>query len=225
VNKYRKEINMGIKHAYSIRGFSPDRDRDDLKQSIDIEIWVATLNYSDGMNEKLAYTIAKFQTSKFLNKGWKDQTTAVTTTELMLDKSGNPILKRNGEPKRKRVPWKDEFGKGRRVYNASFDDQFNANGTDEDGANMMSGAEREVVMSAPSPEPDDPRLDKLTSSLPLLRHLVTGWFGAKRIVGEVLLKTPDATVRDFPGVPKSTACRVRSVVLAEFRALQESAVA
>jgi hypothetical protein len=224
VNKYRKEINMGIKHAHSIRGFSPAGDRNDLKQCIDIEIWRATLKYLDGMNEKLAYTIAKFQTNKFLNKGWKDQTTAVITTELVLDKSGNPILKRNGQPKRKRVPWKDEFGKERRVYNASFDAQFNPNSTDED-ANMMSGAEREVVMSAPSPEPDDPRLDKLTSSLPLLRRLVAGWFGAKRIVGEVLLKTPDATVRDFPGVPKSTACRVRSVVLAEFRALQESVVA
>ena len=98
---------------------------------------------------------------------------------------------------------------------------------DEDGKpSQTSRIEEKIVTAALPPEVDDPRRDKLIRDLPPLWRLVNGWMpgSAKRVVGEVLLKYPDSTMRDFPGVPKSTACRVRRVVLDAFRAVQEGAV-
>jgi hypothetical protein len=212
---FPEEITKAIRRAYASRGFvCTRRDRDLITQHINIAIWKAILSYKK-MNGALAYVIALNQANTFIDKEWKDQTMPVMTSVLALDESGKPILKRNGEPKRKRVPALDEFGKATRAWPDSFDDK----GVDKDGVNRMSRAERQVVMSAPPPEMDDPRLDTLYLCLPALRRMVSGWHGAKRIVGEVLLTTPDASVREFPGVPKSTASVVLKVVKAEFRAL------
>jgi hypothetical protein len=212
---FPEEIRKAVRRAYASRGFSPSRrDRVLITQHINIAMWKAIINYRR-MNPALAYVIALNQANAFLNMQWKDQTTPVMTMEPALDESGQPILKRNGQPKRKRVPALDEFGKAKRAYPDSFDDK----GVDRDGFNQMSRAERQVVMSTPPPEMDDPRLDTLYPCLPALRRMVSGWHGAKRIVGEVLLTTPDASVREFPGVPKSTASVVLKVVKAEFRAL------
>jgi DNA-directed RNA polymerase specialized sigma24 family protein len=195
VDKYRNEINLALKHArILLKGFAASwRDASDLKQIVDIEIWKAVLHYEDRMTPELAYTIAKNQAKKFLKQQRGEQSSAVITPD-------GPVL--------------DEFGEPRRVNRfESFDEKRSS----EDGeARETSRVEEEIVLAALPPEVN-PALDKLTRDLPLLQRLVAGWFGAKRIVGEVLLKTPDATVRDFPGVPKTTASRVRKVVLAEFR--------
>ena len=211
VNKYRKEINMGLKDArVLLRGFATSwRDSNDLKQTVDIEIAAATKRYKDGMNPALAYTIAKNQAGKFLTNQIKEQDVKVE------DEFGEPIL--------------DEFGEEKRVARYEFlDDRRTA----EDGFSETSRIEDKIVMAA-QPPPTNPALDKLISdldklnrSLPSLWRLVDGWTpgSAKRIVGEVLLKDPYATVRDFPGVPKSTAARVLKVVKAEFKALPDGAV-
>jgi DNA-directed RNA polymerase specialized sigma24 family protein len=202
VNKYRKEINLGLKHArVLLRGFATSwRDSQDLKQEVDIAIWwEATRRYKDGMNGALAYTIAKNHGKKFLKRQLKEQTIAVTTPS-----SG------------KLTPVLDEFGEPKRIPRF---ESFDVKGTDVDGEPRETSRAEEQIVTAALPEADDPALDKLTLNLPVLRRLVKTWYGAKRIVGEVLLKTPDATVRDFPCVPKSTACKVRKVVKAEFRAL------
>jgi hypothetical protein len=206
VNKYREEINTGLKYA---RLLLPEfatswRDSNDLKQTVDIEIAAATKRYEDGMNPALAYTIAKNQAGKFLTNQIKEQNVEVE------DEFGEPIL--------------DEFGEEKRV--ARFE-SFDAKGTDEDGEpRENSRIEEKIVMDA-LPPPTGPTLDKLISDFakinrfPLLQRLVDGWKpgSAKRIVGEVFLAMPDATVRDFLGVPKSTAARVLKVVKAEFSAV------
>jgi DNA-directed RNA polymerase specialized sigma24 family protein len=195
VDKYRKEINLALKHArVLLRGFAASwRDASDLKQIVDIEIWKAFLHYEDRMTPELAYTIAKNQAKKFLKQQRGEQSSAVVTPN-------GPVL--------------DEFGEPKRVNRFESFDERSSN---EDGEpRETSRVEEEIVLAALPPEVD-PALEKLTRDIPLLQRLVAGWFGAKRIVGEVLLKTPDATVRDFPGVPKTTASRVRKVVLAEFR--------
>ena len=211
VNKYRKEINMGLKDArVLLRGFATSwRDSNDLKQTVDIEIAAATKRYKDGMNPALAYTIAKNQAGKFLTNQIKEQNVEVE------DEFGEPIL--------------DEFGEEKRVARYEFlDDKRTA----EDGFSDTSRIEDKIVMAA-QPPPTNPTLDKLISDLdklnrglPSLWRLVDGWIpgSAKRIVGEVLFKDPYATVRDFPGVPKSTAARVLKVVKAEFKALLDEAV-
>jgi DNA-directed RNA polymerase specialized sigma24 family protein len=195
VDKYRNEINLALKHTrVLLRGFATSwRDASDLKQIVDIEIWKAVLHYEDRMTPELAYTIAKNQAKKFLKQQRGEQSSVVTTPD-------GPVL--------------DEFGEPKRVNRfESLDDK----GSNEDcEPRETSRVEEQIVLAALPPEVN-PALDKLTRDLPLLQRLVAGWFGAKRIVGEVLLKTPDATVRDFPGVPKTTASRVRKVVLAEFR--------
>jgi DNA-directed RNA polymerase specialized sigma24 family protein len=195
VDKYRKEINLALKHArVLLRGFAASwRDASDLKQIVDIEIWKAVLHYEDRMTPELAYTIAKNQAKKFLKLQRGEQSSAVITPD-------GPVLDELGEPKR---------------FNRF--ESFDEKSSNEDGEpRETSRVEEEIVLAVLPPEVN-PARDKLTRDLPLLQRLVTGWFGAKRVVGEVLLKTPDATVRDFPGVPKTTASRVRKIVLAEFR--------
>ncbi len=195
VDKYRKEINLALKHArILLRGFAASwRDASDLKQIVDIEIWKAVLHYDDRMTPELAYTIAKNQAKKFLKQQRGEQSCVVTTLD-------GPVL--------------DEFGEPKRVNRFESFDEKNSN---EDGEPRETSRVEEEIVLAALPLEVNPALDKLTRDLPLLQRLVAGWLGAKRIVGEVLLRTPDATVRDFPGVPKTTASRVRKVVLAEFR--------
>jgi len=200
VDKYRKEINLALKHArILLKGFAASwRDAGDLKQIVDIEIWKAVLHYQDRMTPELAYTIAKNQAKRFLKQQRGEQSSGVTTPD-------GPVL--------------DEFGEPKRVNRF---ESFDAKSSNEDGERRETSRVEEEIVLATLPPEVNPALDKLTRDLPLLQLLVAGWFGAKRIVGEVLLKTPDATVRDFPGVPKTTASRVRKVVLAEFRrALQD----
>lgn len=194
--KYLRERNTGLRYAKFLLKQFPDswKGFDDLQQIADIEIWMATKKYKDKMNGAIAYTIAKNQAGRFLKNQIDEQTIPVENLD------GTPVLDEFGEPVR--IP-----------RHISLGDE----GTDENGKlRETSPVENAIAMSG-----DEPRkawVDDVRRKTWLLKKLVAGWFGAKRAVGEAILNNPESTVRDVPGVPKSTAARVRKTVLAEFRA-------
>ena len=195
---YRKEINTGLRYtkrlltdfADSWKGF------DDLRQIVDIEIWKASRHYKERMNGALAYTIAKNQAGRFLKDQIEEQTIQLENSD------GTCVL--------------DEFGKPRRIpRHISLDDKE----TEEDGEpRETSLVEEKIVTRHSGEETRKAWVGDIRRKIPLLEKLVSSWIGAKKAVGEALLKDPESTVRDVPGVPKSTAARVRKTVLAEFRA-------
>jgi hypothetical protein len=150
------------------------------------------------MNGAIAYTIAKNQAGRFLKNQIKEQTITVENPDgtIALDDFGNPM-------------------------NISRFLSFDDNGTEQDGKPREISIAEESI-SVGQEEQKKAWMDDIRSKIPVLEKLVSGWFGAKRIVGDILLSNPEATVRDFPGVPKSTAARVRQAVLAEFRAVVDS---
>jgi hypothetical protein len=82
---------------------------------------------------------------------------------------------------------------------------------DEDGNEMTTTAEIAVVNApAQGAEFSPVQIDQLQA-------LVATWRGQKRLVGDAMLR-PGFNVRNVPGVPKSTAARVRQAVLKEFKA-------
>jgi len=210
--QFRKEIDMGLIYTKRVlRDFPSYLTVEDLKQITELEVWVASQHYAEKMNGAIAYTIAKYQGKRFLKNQIEEQTIAVENPD------GSVAL--------------DEFGKPMKIPRfLSFDDK----GIEEDGSpRETSLAEESIVLKArPDARHNGQALiqieekkawvDDIRSKIPVLEKLVSGWFGTKRIVGDILLKNPEATVRDFPGVPKSTAARVRQAVLAEFRAVVDS---
>jgi len=169
---------------------------DDLRQIVDIEIWRATKKYKNGMNGAIAYTIARNQAGRFLKNQIEEQTVQLENLD------GTPVL--------------DEFGKPKRIpRHVSFDDK----GTEEDGEpRETSLVEEKIVTRLSSEETRKAWVGDIRRKMPLLEKLVRSWIGAKKAVGKALLEDPESTVRDVPGVPKSTAARVRKTVLVEFRA-------
>ena len=223
LDRFRKEINLGLKYArVLLRGYPASwRDSNDLKQEVDIAIWKAVVHYKSEMNGAIAYTIAKNQDNKFLGRQVKEQKVAVTTP--MLDEAGKSVGKTT-------IPVLDEFGQQKRVWRQeSFDVGKDAKNQDGEPRGMSYIEEKIAMDDLPpiiTPPPDKLTEDreKHIRNLPRLRALVDGWYGSKRIVGETLLKYPDATVREFPGVSKSNAGRVLKVVKAEFRTLLQEEV-
>jgi hypothetical protein len=217
---YRTEINKALKSARMVLNSSPEGKKDsaDLAQIVDIEIWKATKKYDSEMNAKLAYTIARNQSDKFLTKLIEEKTVAV------LDADGAPVL--------------DEFGQPKRVPRfASLDDKTPEGEGEHDSASSVdsSAAERAITRRGlegrPAMEqfllPSNPAND---NGLPAeiqeyvdggglddLRRLVGTWWGEKRRVGEAML-APGFTVRNVPGVSKSSAGRIRQLVMTEFKA-------
>jgi hypothetical protein len=55
------------------------------------------------------------------------------------------------------------------------------------------------------------------NSVPGVPELVKTWHGVKRKVADHLLQDSKVSVREIPGVPKSTVSRVRKIVLEEFK--------
>jgi hypothetical protein len=141
----------------------------------------------------------------------------------MLDEAGKSVGKTT-------IPVLDEFGQQKRVWRQeSFDVGKDAKNQDGEPRGMSYIEEKIAMDDLPpiiTPPPDKLTEDreKHIRNLPRLRALVDGWYGSKRIVGETLLKYPDATVREFPGVSKSNAGRVLKVVKAEFRTLLQEEV-
>ncbi len=110
----------------------------------------------------------------------------------------------------------DEFGKPMRIPRfLSFDDK----GAEDDGEPRETSVAEESIAVEHDVEQKKAWMDDIRRKLPLLEKRVGSWFGAKRAVGEALLENPECSVRDIPGVPKSTVARVRLAVLAEFRAV------
>jgi hypothetical protein len=208
VQKYRHEIFTATRHTRKLLNDFPGwRGVQDLIQVIDYEVWLASKAYGDRMNGALAYTIAKNQSGKFIQTQMREQ-----TIELK-DENGEPVLDPLGNPVRV-----SRF--------RSFDDK----GKDVDGDDAeTSAAENKAGVEAAGFKPAGKNpgqyaheeskawQNAVIAKTRELDALIKTWHGAKRIVGEILLKKPDATVREFPGVPKSTAGRVRKVVLDEFR--------
>jgi hypothetical protein len=195
-NKFRHEINTGLRYAKTVLGDFPGKDFDDLKQITEIEVWLASQKYGLEMNGAIAYTIAKNQAGRFLKDQIKEQTVTVENTD------GSVAL--------------DEFGKPMKIPRfLSFDDK----GAEDDGEPREASLAEESIAVEHDLEQKKAWMDDIRRKIPLLEKLVSSWFGAKRAVGEALLENPECSVRDIPGVPKSTAARVRLAVLTEFRAV------
>jgi hypothetical protein len=81
---------------------------------------------------------------------------------------------------------------------------------DEDGGEGITKAEVAVI-NAPAQGTEFSPIE-----IESLQMLVATWHGEKKLVGEAMLR-PGFTVRSVPGVSKSSAARVRQVVLREFK--------
>jgi len=200
--KYRKEINKALSYAMELlRSFPNWKDSGDLVQTVDFELYKACKHYGDKMNNALAYSIAKNQARKFLKQQIVEQK---VTAEGGF---GNVE--------------KDEFGRDKTVNRwCSFGDR----GKDEESEPAeISSAEKTVSQedqdAAQAREKEQEFGEEVAQRL---IRLVASWHGVKRLVGESLLADPETTVRDIPGVPKSTAGRLRKVILNEFRLAAET---
>jgi hypothetical protein len=196
---YRKEINTGLRYARKLlKNFADSwQGFDDLRQIVDIEIWMATTKYKDKMNGAIAYTIAKNQAQRFLKNQINEQTVTLENPD------GTPVI--------------NEFGEQVKITRfMSFDDK----GLNEEGEPAETSAvENRISIERAEAANEDKWIDLIVGeNISALEALVRTWFGAKRAVGEAILKNPECTVRDIPGVPKSTAARVRKAVIVEFRA-------
>lgn len=196
---FRKEINIGLRYTRKLLQDYPGwQDSNDLRQVVDLEIWMATKKYKDKMNGAIAYTIAKNQGRRFLKNQINEQTVPVEWPD------GTLVL--------------DDFGKPMTIPRCvSFDDR----GYEEDGKPREVSPVEEAIATE-SIETKRTWMDDIRRKLPLLEALIKTWSGAKRTVAEALLENPESTVRDIPGVPRSTAARTRKVVVEEFRKIISS---
>jgi hypothetical protein len=185
---YRDEIRKALSYSRSLmRGPEGKKNFRDLESIVDIEIWKASQRYADKMNEALAFTIAKNQANKFL-AFLAEQPETVSLDDKKLDDNGEP----------------QEATDAEKTISARRDPH-----STESSLSRNTSSDLDVILGD--------RLEAIGGVTALKLQLVRAWFGAKRRVGEYLLKHPDSAVRDIPGVPKSTAARLRPIILAEFR--------
>jgi len=89
---YRHEINTGLRYARTVLSDFPNswKGFDDLRQIVDIEVWLRSGKYGEKMNGAIAYTIAKYQGRRFLRNQIKEQTITVENPNgsSALDESG-----------------------------------------------------------------------------------------------------------------------------------------
>jgi hypothetical protein len=168
-----------------------------MAQIVDIEIWKAIEHYRGEMNGGIAYAIAKNQTARFIRNQIIEQNV------FIMNQDGTPSL--------------DEFSQPKKMIRfVSIDDK----GLDEGGEpRETSHIENVISQNTASRIQSDRWFELMLDRIPLLEILVDTWTGSKRLIGRTLLTSPDSAVRDFPGIPKSTAARIRPQVLAEFREL------
>ena len=210
--QFRREIDMGLSYARKVlKDFPSYMTFEDLKQIAELEVWLASQHYADKMNGAIAYTIAKYQGKRFLKNQIEEQTIAVENP------NGSSALDESGQPMRIQ-----RF--------LSFDDKGEEDGEPreisvvaEEASLKREGYTRTKQNGQSIFVPDNKAwVSDVQRKLPVLEALVQTWHGAKRAVGEALLKDPNTAVRDIPGVPRSTAARVRQAVLIEFRKIIDS---
>lgn len=210
--QFRREIEMGLIYARKVlKDFPSYMTFEDLKQIAELEVWLASQHYADKMNGAIAYTIAKYQGKRFLKNQIEEQTIAVENP------NGSSALDESGQPMRIQ-----RF--------LSFDDKGEEDGEPreisvvaEEASLKRDGYTRIKQNGQSIFVPNNKAwVSDVQRKLPVLEALVQTWHGAKRAVGEALLKDPNTAVRDIPGVPRSTAARVRRGVLIEFRKIMDS---
>lgn len=205
--QFRKEIDMGLIYARKVlKDFPSYMTFEDLKQIAELEVWLASQHYADKMNGAIAYTIAKYQGKRFLKNQIEEQTIAVENP------NGSSALDESGQPMRIQKFLSLEDGEPREISVVAEEASLK-----RDGYTRIKQNGQSIIV------PDNKSwVSDVQRKLPLLEGLVQTWHGAKRAVGEALLKDPNTAVRDIPGVPRSTAARVRQAVLIEFRKIMDS---
>ena len=164
---------------------------EDLRQLVDLEIWVSRRHHGSKWSEALCYTIARHTAGAYLGELVKEKYI------LVEDADGSPVL--------------DESGKQVRIYRfISFDVEEK---NEEGEASGTSVAEKEIAR--PDRQPD--LVEVVKDHKPALEKLVAGWRGNLRAVGEAIL-AGTFSARGVPGIPKSTASRLYQTATTAFRA-------
>lgn len=172
------------------------RDWQDLRQLVDLEIWLAKKKYREKWNDALCFTIAKNTASAYLGERIKHDYV------LIEDADGKPVL--------------DEFGQQKRIPRFV---RFDMTLTDENGdlsdvsAPEIEIAQKEIQQALAAPDTD---WSVIAEHLPGLREYAKNMKPTQRAVAEAMLQ-PGFNVRGVPGVPKSTVARVRPVVVKALR--------
>lgn len=243
---YRVEINKALRYAKDVlkngenfikrpslkveereAKLEGQKDFEDLKCIVDIEIWKTVKKYEGKMSAALAYTVAKNQAGKYLSKRIDEQTI------LVEDADGNPMLDEfgieagyNGAELKKESENPDASPEDRRVAKELLERyavrkfrfiSMDVKGEDEEGEPAETSAVENKIAMSSAAEPNDWFQEFIKGGgCESLRQLAVAWHGDKRLVAEAMLK-PGFTVRSVPGVDKSKVSRIRQVVLKEFK--------
>jgi len=171
----------------------------DLRQIIVAEIFKAMNKYGERINEKLAYRIARNQVNRYLIERRKKGLTMVPTGVTPSVSGFTPAKGEDGEELDYSIQEAEIAQK--QAEGQRFVDDLDVLG----------------IPKSPLGNTRDSQADWLELNIDQLRALVKTWHGTKRRIGEILLNSPDTAVREFPGIPKTTAAKVRAVVLTEFK--------
>jgi hypothetical protein len=251
--KYRRAINIALRGARRLFGEAPppetpkndnipvdsskterEKNFEDIKNLVDLEIWKASRAYGEKMSDKLAHYIARATAGRFITDLIDDETILVDVAWEFMSES----LRAQGEALFQRVTDLDGLLRLSKDDRANEDDRAlakkiiteygermprfasmdvpteSSNGEMNDGDNT-SGAEYEFhgkQAAAAGRVPDTETL--IAQYRPTLEALVRTWRGVQRLVGEAVLN--GKTTYEVPGVPQSTAQKTRLVVLKSF---------
>ena len=239
---YRKEVKCALKNAKVSLSKHDDGHQvlADIQTLADIEIWKATKKYGSDMNAAIAYSVARNTAQKFMSDFIDAKTILVgldlefatdadrTEAERLLQQCGDiqgleRLAKDDDANKENRNSAKDLIRRyGNRVAReTSFDVKETMESGDEA---QISVAELELNnremegRRSPDLDPTPDIGDAFEDHLPALQALVATWRGDQRKVGEAML-AGGFNVRNVPGVSKSQASRLYSVVVRAFKAL------
>jgi len=189
---YETEIKKALGHSSISRlRQTPEGQEDykDLEQTIHIELSNAIKYYGDKMTPALAYQIAWNHVTKFIDKRVK-QPTIVSVFNKPETEAEELAMLRAEELLSK-----------------------------HDTEGIKTWEFSDISLSKMGNQSSWTQALQERGGMALLEKLVSYWHGTKRQVADAMLCDPDMTVRDIPGIPKSTVARVRQVVLKEFKNL------
>jgi hypothetical protein len=194
---YETEIKKALARS-STRYLDPESKKD-LRQIIHIEIWQATNRYGDKMNPALAYQIARIHIAKFIDKLAKEPT-SLSIDDKPENKEGDEV----------------EMSEAEMILYGKTGPEGSKAGLKTEGVRTWEFGDN--LLSMGNPGSWTQALEE-RGGMALLRKLASTWHGTKRQVAEAMLHDPDMTVRDIPGISKTTVHRVRQVVWNEFQNL------